>query len=142
MCRWSEIVRLTFLSQRGILYRILDEMLYRKRPAQMQLQQRQRHVYEYSTWVHSQEISSVSDYLKLADSEIKLQNDAQTLARSPPDDDLEEVSLGLFRNMQKYQGVALTAYKHHPEQLSLVCLIPNLRFIIVVLSSRYRSALH
>jgi len=64
----------------------------------------------------------VSDYLDLADAEIKLQLDARTSATSGETLELVPICLGLLRNMQQYQGAALAAYKHHAEQLSLVRL--------------------
>lgn len=76
--------------------------------------------------MHNQDARSLSDYIDLADAEIKLQNDARNPMMGLPSTDLEEVCQHLLRNMQKYQGAALAAYKNHTEQLSLVRLIQYL----------------
>ena len=119
-----ESLILSLSNCRVFLQKILEEALYGRQPVQLRLENRPQRVTHYSTWAKKSltDTSSVLDYLDLADVEAKLHLDVMKHISTSQDSNLNQTCTRLMQRMFQYQGVACTAYKSDPENLSLMLI--------------------
>ena len=109
---------------RGILDRILGEAFIGRPSIDIHLEERYQKSSLSTTWVMMElrETFSTFDYLDLAEIETTLRSDFTRSSAREVNLDRDLSCVNLQHQMQQYQGVASSAYKSDPEQLSLMLI--------------------
>ena len=109
---------------RDILHRILDEAIFGRPSIDIHLEERYQKSSLSTTWVtmEPRETFSTFDYLNLAEMERALRSDFTRSSAHKVNLDGDLSCVDLQHQMQQYQGVASSAYKSDPEQLSLMLI--------------------